>query len=261
MRRRSIEELGGSKDSNIKALVGLLREINAGRQENDLQRNPGDCSSSVPTGLLGQLAELMQATSPASFQRQPDLGADVLDAVDILGDLVYRGIRTALPPIALPEKGSRYEAMRQSIRGIEASLAERNEWIEQNTRCRADCGPGPAGPMPLLQETIYLQCARAGRTAGRFRCINRTGERGSLSTRVGALRSPNAEVIEAAQLSIHPAELILEADEAAVMTASVDLRRCPACPDDEIEGSLDIQIDGACTQKMWIMIGLYDAIA
>jgi len=115
----------------------------------------------------------------------------------------------------------------------------------------------PASAAPY-QETLYLQCARGGRTAGRFRCMNRRNRRTSVTSALRPFRMNGLPQAAAPMLTIRPGSFALDAGASEIIAVEVDLGPCPDLVDSNLQTSIDLHMNDAVALKIWIEIHVYE---
>ena len=109
-----------------------------------------------------------------------------------------------------------------------------------------------ARPAAPYQETLYLQGAAGGRTAGRFRALNRRDKRVSVATLTRPFTLAGEPARDAPLLSLRPGAFYLEPGEARVVSVEAELPG-PG----RYETALDVTMDEAVALKLWIEIDVY----
>jgi hypothetical protein len=218
----------------IDQLVAILRQIHA-------------ASGKANGGARGTAS----ATSANAFARaRPSLP-------EALEELLLRGPHQRVPPTEL-QGAALYQALQERVRQTEATILDHHAAIDRLLRQGDSGGTDPAPRPTLTQETLYLQCPRAGRTAGRFRCVNRADATVRAQVRPAAVMTPHGDRVEGAVITVAPRAPTLGAGEAALITVALDLRCCSAVAADHLESSVDVEIEGASMLKVWIAIDLYE---
>jgi hypothetical protein len=235
---------GKTRDSTIEGLVGLLRQIHAARTTG---RTGGAATAGAGNGGVSEALAI-----------EP-LGAAAVDATglpDALAELLSRAAEHYRPRKPEPRDATLYEALEESIRQTEAATLAHHAAIDRLLR-RADGGASAARPA-LVQETVYLQCARGGRTAGRFRCINRADAAVRARVRPGAITTPGIGRVKGAAITVSPRACALGPSEHAIINVTLDLQRCAAVAGGPLESCIEVELDGACALKVWVAVDLYD---
>jgi hypothetical protein len=125
---------------------------------------------------------------------------------------------------------------------------------EARARNEAAARPPPA----LRQETLYLNCRRAGRTAGRFRCENALGREVEMRIVTRPFSIGREALTSPPKLLVSPAQLKLPADGSVVIAVQADLAPCPEISGHGLQTSLDLILDEALAIKLWIEIDIYE---
>jgi len=156
-----------------------------------------------------------------------------------------------------------YEEIHQTFHELEARLKDHLVALDRVLGHRAKPEKPTKAVLHALQQTIFLQCSRSGKTAGRFRCVNRTGKPAYVDFRTRSYGDVAA--ISGATLAFEPSVQNLAPDEAAIFRAVVDLSNCPQTPDETPElganvylMGADIHLNGELTLKLFISIEIYD---
>jgi len=151
------------------------------------------------------------------------------------------------------EIGGSHENIHQPLQDLEAKLREHTTTVEQLLASSESDQP----ILHALQQTLFLQCPRGGRTAGQFRCINRTGTAARVDIRShGAVGDddPRNEPI----VTFEPTNQRLEPEESCLVRATVDLANCPNAGNKSIEICSDIYLNNKITLRLVICVDIYD---
>ena len=255
-------EQGRMRDPAIAGLVEVLRQIHAARTNG---------AAGAPTSTSGLQPANGHASANGTPERQegptngtPERGgAPALDLSGLaaaLGELSARATRLHVPPRPEEQRASFYEALQERIRTAEAAALEQHTAIDRMLDRAGNGGADVSARTALVQETVWLQCARGGRTAGRFRCINRADGAVRAQIRPGATTVPGGGRIEGAAITVSPQECTLGPGAAAIITVAIDLQGCPTVAGDRIESCVDVELEGgASALRAWIAVDLYDA--
>ena len=237
------------RDPAIDGLVNVLRRIHAARTNG---------AAGAPTPPGGDQPANGHAPANGSPERQdaPAIGLPGLS--EALGELSFWATRLHLSPRPEPERATIYEALRERLRETEAATLERHGAIDRMLDRAGSGGTDARGGAALVQETVYLQCARGGRTAGRFRCLNRADAEVRAQIRPGATTVPGGGRIEGAAIAVSPSECTLGPGAPAIITVAIDLQDCAAVAGDRIASWVEVELDGACALKVWLEIDVYD---
>jgi hypothetical protein len=233
----------------IDGLVEALERIHAARTNGD---------ASAPTSLGDLQASAGGAPANGAPARQAAPAGGPASLPETLVELLSWATRLHTPLRPEPQRATLYEALQARIRQAEAATLERHTAIDRMLDRAGNGGSDAAGRTALVQETVYLQCARGGRTAGRFRCVNRADAAVRARVRPGAATVPGGGRIEAAAITVSPHECTLGPGAAAIITVAIDLQRCAAVAGDRIDSCVDVELDGACALKVWMAVDLYD---
>ena len=80
-----------------------------------------------------------------------------------------------------PNEARRYDALRGRLEQMEREARRHADAVDRLLERDEPSVRAATRPTPY-QETLYLQCMSSGRSAGRFRCINRRGQPTSVSS-------------------------------------------------------------------------------
>ena len=253
-------EQGRMRDPAIDGLVEVLRQFHAART-NGAAGAPMSTSGLQPANGHAPANGRPEPQSEAA-NGTPERGrAPALDLSGLaaaLGELSSWATRIHVPPRPEAQRASFYEALQERIRTAEAAALQQHTAIDRMLDPAGNGDADARGRTALVQETVWLQCARGGRTAGRFRCINRVGAAVRAQIRPGATTVPGGGRIEGAAITVSPQECTLGPGAAAIITVAIDLRDCPAVAGDRIEGCVDVELEGASALRAWIAVDLYD---
>jgi hypothetical protein len=199
----------------------------------------------------------MMTASP--FDRARGSGAPTISAlVETLRQIHEDKTRDLSPASPDPsaqgdaEPARRYRSLRKELELAEANARRRDETVERGFRERAKAAPAP------YQETLYLRCQRHGRSAGRFRCDNRLGQKTDVRIVKRRWTSQSALISVEPSLTVEPERFPLEADASAVVSVSIDLTSSPEISTGVLETSLDLVMDEALALKLWIEVDVYE---
>jgi hypothetical protein len=233
-----IDALLRPRQASIPELVDVLRGIHHSKMTNP---QPPPALPAHPDGSESQLPSLVSR---------------------LILDGVARGIEDLarlLAPVSDAATGSGDRAVRQY-----SELRGRFDRIERDVRQHAmtvDRLLNRASPTPgaaAYQETLYLQCPRGGRSAGRFRCVNRRERRTSVTSSLRPFTMNGVPQAAAPMLTIRPGSFALDSGASEIISVEVDLAACPDLVDGDLQTSLDLHMNGAITLKIWIEIHVYE---
>jgi hypothetical protein len=232
----------------IEGLVDVLRQIHAARTTG---RTGGATTAGAGNGGASE-ALAIEPLGPAA------VGPTGLP--DALAELLSRAAGHYRPREPEPRGAALYEALEERIRQTEAATLAHHAAVDRLVR-RAEGGGVNAARPALVQETVYLQCARGGRTAGRFRCINRADAAVRARVRPGAITAPGGGRVKGAAITVSPRACALGPGEPGIITVALDLRRCATVASARLESCINVELDGACALKVWVVVDLYDPTA
>lgn len=213
--------------------------------------NPGE--GAIPE-VVGALRALHEGRAPAPRFAPPGLPASpLLQSLGLAGNQLARllnpanltGAAPALDPLGA------YAGLRQHVEDLERRTRERAAAVDRGL------GREPGSPAPY-QETLYLQSVRGGRTAGRFRCLNRRAQPTSVTAVLRPFTSAGRPATAAPSLTVRPGSFTLEPEAAAIVTVEVDLSTCSTLEAGPLQTSLDLLMDGAASVKVWIELDIYE---
>ena len=152
-----------------------------------------------------------------------------------------------------------YDQLHQKFRDFETQLRKQKHLVDKllshGGATKEDAGAtGPVG----LQQTIFIQCPRGGRSGARFRVINRTSRSALVRARVSEFRGERSQPVDDAMLTFSPVDYTLESGEATIVSAMVDLTRCPEITTDEVHVAADVLLDDQPALKLWVNVEVYD---
>jgi hypothetical protein len=145
----------------------------------------------------------------------------------------------------------------REIQELEGRLREHSAAVDRLIERRS--GEQPFKPvLGAFQQTLFLQCPRGGRTAGHFRCVNRTDRPAYVDIRARSRPGTEEGLEEQAMLEFEPVIQRLEPQQAAFFRASVDLSRCQHVRDATLEFDADVYLRGQIALKLFICVEVYD---
>jgi hypothetical protein len=175
----------------------------------------------------------------------PDL-SHILTAVALLQSAA-KGI---VPP------PSSYDEVRRYFLDFQTQLRRQKLAIESLVGKTFDASAPTAAP--VFQQTLHLRCARGGRSAGRFRCVNRTERRTTVTVASEPLLGDVTGPLHGATLAATPASCALEPQESRTFVVDVDFSACSQGADRQAGAALEIAMDGEVAMKVWIAVELDD---
>lgn len=203
-------------------------------------------------GLVDALRDIHQGRPTAlPLAAPPSLAKLLVDSVRNSRENLSRLLETAAPRPA----EHRYAELRQHVERLERVGAERAETV----RSAFESGAAVPAKSTQYQETLYLQCVRGGRAAGRFRCLNRRAQRTAITTTLRPFTIDARPVAMAPSLTIRPGGFVLEAGAAAIVAVELDFASCPDLVASPLQTSIDLLMDDAVALKIWIEVEVYDA--
>ena len=218
-----LESLLGQSEPSIPNLVEALREIHEGRSVQGERR----AASPLTHASGSRTAEL--ATERDQLNRAAKSGPGTSDVSE------------------------QYRELRDGVERMERDARRHAELVDRLTRRRT--APELAA---FYQETLYLRCARGGRTGGRFRCENRQTRRTSVTVCRRPFAAEGKDLPAGLALAIHPETFSLEAGESAIVRIDLDLGPCADLRLDAVATSVDLLMDDAIALKLWIEVDVYE---
>ena len=222
-------------------LLMLINEPNGSTIPGDDHRL-AEPSFPSPHMFLSDLARAM--LMPAA---NPDFGPSIE---------ALKSVHGAFEDAARKRRESAVKSHRK-IQELEATLREQSAAVDRLLGHRSGEQPHNAA-LAAFQQTLFLQCPRGGRTAGHFRCVNRTDSPADVDIRVRSMPSTEAGFEDQAMLAFEPANQRLAPQQAAIFRASVDLSRCQHVRDATLEFNADIYLRGQLALKLFIWVEIYD---
>jgi hypothetical protein len=232
--------LRGGHQAAIPELVELLR---------DIHRGPKALTESARAAPPNRLADSQH--DPASPMQSLLLDGLTRSSQD-LARLLTPSTETGSEDAA----ARRYDAMRDRLQRLEQALQHHAAAVEHMLN-RASTGQS-AIRGAAYQETLYLQCPQAGRTAGRFRCVNRRGRPASVTTSVRQFSSRGASGTAAPTVTVRPSSFLINADCSEIISVEVDLAACPELVNEDLRGSIDLNMNDEIALKIWIEMHVYE---
>jgi hypothetical protein len=145
----------------------------------------------------------------------------------------------------------------RELHGLETTLRDHAIAVDRLLGYRASGEPSKP-VLHALQQTLFLQCPRGGKTAGRFRVVNRTGKRAYVDFHPCPCRPGEDGMISAeADLAFEPNRACLESDEAAIFRALVDLSNGQQVTG-TLEMSAGVWLNSELTLRLFIYIEVYE---
>ncbi len=140
-------------------LLMLINEADGSANHGDDQRL-AEPSFPSPHMFLSDLARAMLMPTA-----NPDFGPSIE---------TLRSVHGAFEAAANKRRESAVKS-HQKIQELEAALREQSAAVDRLLGHRSGEQPLNAA-LAAFQQTLFLQCPRGGRTAGHFRCVNRTDQ-------------------------------------------------------------------------------------
>jgi hypothetical protein len=226
------------RQASIPELVDVLRDIHHGKTTNP---QPPPALPTRPDGSESQLSSLVPRLILDSVARGvEDLARLLAPALDVATGSDDRSAR-------------RYRELRGRFDRLERDVRQHAATVDRLLD-RASPAPGAAA----YQETLYLQCPRGGRTAGRFRCVNRRDRRTSVISSLRPFTMNGMPEAAVPMLTIRPGSFALDAGASQIISVEVDLAACPDLVDGDLQTSIDLHMNDAIALKIWVQIHVYE---
>lgn len=149
-----------------------------------------------------------------------------------------------------------HKKIHQPLREIETKLREQATAVDRLLAFSSSDRPF----LHALQQTLFLQCPRGGKTAGRFRCVNRTGAPALVDIRARrALAGADESCKSEPAVTFEPTNQRLEPEESATFCVIVDLAQCPNAGEKPIQICADIYLNSELTLKLFVCVEVYDS--
>ncbi len=194
------------------------------------------------------LWELSQAPILPFLSLTPDLSRVVAALRSIHNGLQVNG----------RESRASYETTHRQFHKLETTLREQQIAVDHLLGYRATGGEPRKPVLHALQQTLFLQCPQWGKTAGRFRCVNRTGKAALVHIRPRRSQDTEGGLPDEAIVTFRPNGRRLAPEEAGIFCATVDLSGCQTVSAGRLETLADVYVGGELTLKLFICIEIYD---
>jgi hypothetical protein len=173
-------------------------------------------------------------------------------------DLDFKPIVEALKSIHEASQESRFENHHypyphQALQELETTLRKHSRAVDQLLGEETKGGRTEKRGLHAVQQTLFLQCARYGKTAGRFRVANRTGKPAAVHFQPHAAEPS----LDYATLIFEPESCRLQPEEAAVCRAVIDLSKCSSTAN-QIEMRADVYLNSELTLKLFVSVAIYE---
>ena len=156
-----------------------------------------------------------------------------------------------------PNEARRYDALRGRLEQMEREARRHADAVDRLLERDEPSVRAATRPTPY-QETLYLQCMSSGRSAGRFRCINRRGQPTSVSSVLRPFTMNGAPFAAAPALTLRPGVFSLDAGQTQIIVVEVDLVPCSNLSAGTLQTSIDLLMNEAVSLKIWVEIDVYD---
>ena len=153
------------------------------------------------------------------------------------------------------DAGTKHNQVYSEFEALESTLRKQSAAVDRRLRQSATSQTTSKAFLHAVQQTLFVQCASRGKTAARFRVVNRTSKSSFVNFHPRfAAESGMPEAV----LTFEPNSLHLEAGQAAICKAVIDLSRCPDGANKELEMGADIYLNTELTLKLFICVEAYD---
>jgi hypothetical protein len=143
-----------------------------------------------------------------------------------------------------------FEELASTLRKQSAAVDRRLGVLDSPTRSKAT--------LHAVQQTLFVQCANRGKTAARFRVVNRTGKASFVNFRPRLADISSVTGVAELALNFEPTGLHLEPLQAAICKAVIDLSKCSHIPDQTLEMGADVYLNSELTLKLFLSVEVYD---
>ena len=153
---------------------------------------------------------------------------------------------------------SSYDEVRRYFLDFQTQLRRQKLAIESLVGKTFEASALPSAP--VFQQSLHLRCPRDGRTAGRFRCVNRTDRRTTVTIASEPFLGDATGPLEGATITATPATCALDPQESQTFIVDVDFSTCSKGPDREAGAAIEIAMDGELAMKVWIAVELDERV-
>ena len=156
------------------------------------------------------------------------------------------------------EDPARYESTHQEFGKLETMLRQQQIAVDRLLGYRETDGDQRKPVLHALQQTLFLQCPKRGKTAGRFRCVNRTSNAALVDIRQRQPQDTEDSLPDEAIIKFEPIGRRLGPEEAGIFCATVDLSGCQIVSAGRRETFADLYVSGELALKLFICVEIYD---
>jgi hypothetical protein len=157
--------------------------------------------------------------------------------------------------------GASYDTLRRRLRSFESHLREQASIVDALMLKVAPVQGAPAAPtVGALQQTVVIQCPRAGHSAGRFRCLNRFAQVVEVVLEGGTVHCPafGGRAIEGAIATAEPSRFSLAPGADRMVRLALDVSDADTCALDTLSAAFDVRMGGRLHARVWLEAELYD---
>ena len=151
-----------------------------------------------------------------------------------------------------------YEFTHQEFGKLETMLRQQQIAVDRLLGYRETDGDQRKPVLHALQQTLFLQCPKRGKTAGRFRCVNRTSNAALVDIRQRQPQDTEDGLPDEAIIKFEPIGRRLGPEEAGIFCATVDLSGCQIVSAGRRETFADLYVSGELALKLFICVEIYD---
>jgi len=140
---------------------------------------------------------------------------------------------------------------------LESKLRDQSEAVDRLLGSRNSREMRGKAFLHALQQTLFLQCAQGGKTAGRFRCVNKTGKPAVVDIRARRCSGPDGVLPDEATIDFEPNGRRLEPGETGLFRAVIDMSDCRNPVAQPFEIGADVYVGGDLTLKLFVSVEVY----
>ena len=156
------------------------------------------------------------------------------------------------------EDPASYESTHQEFGKLETMLRQQQIAVDRLLGYRETDGDQRKPVLHALQQTLFLQCPKRGKTAGRFRCVNRTSNAALVDIRQRQPQDTEDGLPDEAIIKFEPIGRRLGPEEAGIFCVTVDLSGCQIVSAGRRETFADLYVSGELALKLFICVEIYD---
>ena len=153
--------------------------------------------------------------------------------------------------------GAHCEKTHRTFSELETKLREQSEAVDRLLGSRNSREVRGKAVLHALQQTLFLQCPQGGKTAGRFRCVNKTGKSAVVDIRARRCSGPDGILQDEATIDFEPNGRRLEPEETGLFRAVIDMSNCRNPVAQPLEIGADVYVGGELTLKLFVNVEVY----